>query len=517
MDKNIVIIHYNTPKMTECLVKSINRHMKDAKITIFDNSDKSPFTYKCGNLTVLDNTKGEIINFTEFLQKYPNKNPICEKANNFASAKHCYTVEKLIDMFDNGFILLESDTIVKKDLSELYDESIIYAGTVEKQPLSDIKRVLPFICYINSKMCKNLGVHYFDENYMHGLRHTKINKKADSYDTGSGFYINSEKIKHKEIKYSDYIEHFGHGSWNKKNEKKTITKEEWLYINKKYWSDKNKKVVYSCITNGYDNLIEPKCVTLDFDYILFTDDKNLKSKIWEIRPLPKECENLPKNKKQRIIKLLPHKFLKDYDLSIWVDGNIEITGNMNEFVYKNANDASCSVFIPKHPKRDCIYDEEKAVLSMKKDSSKITNPQIEGYKKEGFPKHFGLIQSGIMIRRHNNEDCKKLMECWFKEVKEKSHRDQLSFNYVLWKNKNVKVTYMDKNIFKSKWANWKIGHAKKKLSKPNVANVKTTAKTNTKIIKNETKTKTQEKKQKLQQLKKARKPKGRASSMTIWT
>ena len=126
-EKNIVIIHRNTPKQTECLVRSINRYMSDAKITIFDNSDTQPFVYKCPNLSVIDNTKGKIIDFEKFLKKYPNRNKSNGRVNNFASAKHCYTVEKLIGMFDEGFVLLDSDTIVKKDLSDLFDDSVIYA------------------------------------------------------------------------------------------------------------------------------------------------------------------------------------------------------------------------------------------------------------------------------------------------------------------------------------------------------------------------------------------------------
>ena len=99
------------------------------------------------------------------------------------------------------------------------------------------------------------------------------------------------------------------------------------------------------------------------------------------------------------------------------------------------------------PIRKCIYDEERVVLAMKKDVKENTNPQINRYKKEGFPKNYGLLQSNILIRRHNSPDCIKLMEDWFEELKNGSHRDQLSFNYILWKNQDVKVKYLDKYIY----------------------------------------------------------------------
>lgn len=44
MKKNILIIHYNTPYLTECLVRSINLFVEDAVVYIFDNSNEKPFT-----------------------------------------------------------------------------------------------------------------------------------------------------------------------------------------------------------------------------------------------------------------------------------------------------------------------------------------------------------------------------------------------------------------------------------------------------------------------------------------
>ena len=61
MEKRFVIIHYNTPLLTECLVRSINLFVNDTIIYIFDNSDKEPFTAHFDNVKLLDNTNGKII------------------------------------------------------------------------------------------------------------------------------------------------------------------------------------------------------------------------------------------------------------------------------------------------------------------------------------------------------------------------------------------------------------------------------------------------------------------------
>ena len=97
---------------------------------------------------------------------------------------------------------------------------------------------------------------------------------------------------------------------------------------------------------------------------------------------------------------------------------------------------------------------------MKKDVKENVDPQIERYRKEGFPKNYGLLQSNIMLRKHNEEDCVRFMEQWFEELKNGSHRDQLSFNYVAWKNEDIKIFYLDKTIYRSQWFNWGAGHKK---------------------------------------------------------
>lgn len=456
MKKNILIIHYNTPYLTECLVRSINLFVKDAIIYIFDNSTEKPFTAEFDNLTVFDNTKGEIIDFDKWLDKYPKKKLSGGKTNKWGSAKHCYSVEKAMELIDDNFILLDSDVLLKRDISELFDEESIFIGEVASQPNST-KRLLPFICYINVKMCKENNIHYFDDNYMHGLNK---NGQADRYDTGAGFYLKASEFPHVEISCNKYIMHYGSGSWNKPGTQHKYTVEEWLKVFKRLWSDeKNNKVVYTCITGNYDKLLEPKFISDGFDYICFTDNKSLRSDIWDIRPLPQETEEFSKVKKQRYVKINPQLLLGDYDISIWVDGNVTLKGDLNKFIDSTITD-ECSVYVPRHPSRNCIYKEANVVVRMGKDKADIVKPQMERYENEGFPKEFGLLQSNILLRKHNDEGCIRLMECWFEELKNGSHRDQLSFNYASWKNQDVEVIYLDKNICKSEFFFWNGTHTK---------------------------------------------------------
>jgi len=43
-----------------------------------------------------------------------------------------------------------------------------------------------------------------------------------------------------------------------------------------------KKVLYTAIFGDYDKLLEPTCVTQDWNYLCFTDNNKLKSNSWKI-------------------------------------------------------------------------------------------------------------------------------------------------------------------------------------------------------------------------------------------
>lgn len=472
---NICIVHFNTPLLTECLVKSINKFTPNSKIYIFDNSDKFPFIYRQDNIVYLDNTKGQIINFENWLEQFPERTETSAFKNNYASAKHCYSIEKCIEIINEPFILLDSDILLTKDISEIISSSAIYSGETEiwkpLRPAKGIKkkattRVKPYLLYINVNLCKKYDIHYYNQNYIYGLT-----IEGDYYDTGTYFYEQCSKLKsisHNSIKLNNYILHYKGGSWLEQAKKydnyKNIDPDIWLKKNKKYWytcQPKNvKQVIYTCITRGYDTLKENINLP-NFDFICFTDNTNLYSETWIIKQIPDKLKILSPIKQQRYIKTHPHEFLSEYDISIWTDGSVDVLQDPTPLI----NDYC--IEIPQHPKRNCLYEEAKECIRQKKDTPGNIHPQIEKYKKEGFPEKFGLPQSNIIIRKHNTPECIKLMEDWWKEIEQGSHRDQLSFSYVSWKNKNVDIFWLDKKIYNSKYFHWHPAHTREKDNRYN--------------------------------------------------
>lgn len=194
-----------------------------------------------------------------------------------------------------------------------------------------------------------------------------------------------------------------------------------------------KLIVYTCVTGGYDTLNNPCFVTPNCKYVCFTDNPSLKSDIWETRQIPAMALQLDNIRKNRYVKLHPHLLFPEYECSIYIDGNISITGDVNTFI-TTCNLERCSIVIPKHPWRNCIYEEAQECIKRGKDIPEHIMPQIQRYKNEGFPDKYGLTQNNIIVRRHNDEACVRIMEEWWSELLTGSYRDQLSLMYVLWKH-----------------------------------------------------------------------------------
>lgn len=237
MNKNVLIVNFNTQKLTDACIKSVNKHTPGCSIYVFDNSDKEPFVNTFDNVTVFDNTEGKIVNFDEILEKHAERFETGAKANNFGSVKHCLSIEKCLTLIPDGFVLLDSDVLIKKDFSNLYDEKYIFVGSIEKMKRFK-PRVAPFIVFINSRMCNENGIHYFDEQHMFGF---KTNETSDKYDTGCWFYETTEGHDKKIISYNSYIEHYRAGSWLKdareKHNYKRVDPDVWLNRYKRYWDD----------------------------------------------------------------------------------------------------------------------------------------------------------------------------------------------------------------------------------------------------------------------------------------
>jgi len=206
-------------------------------------------------------------------------------------------------------------------------------------------------------------------------------------------------------------------------------------------------VVYTAIFNDYDVLMEPEVKSQNVDYICFTDSKSTVKGIWETIMI-NECGLSPKLMSGKI-KTLPHRFFPDYDYSVWVDGNVQIQYDVCELVNKYLSGADLAV--PCHPRRNCIYDEAEVCIDKNIVDPDKVRTQMDRYRTEGFPEHFGLSETRLLFRNHNEKQIIRMMETWWEEYQHGGERDQLSFEYAAWKHnmnyKNWEQSYSDSDYF----------------------------------------------------------------------
>lgn len=131
----------------------------------------------------------------------------------------------------------------------------------------------------------------------------------------------------------------------------------------------------------------------------------------------------------KIFKILGHLFYPDYDILIWIDGNIESKLSPEQLVekYLQNND----FVISKHPFRDNIWDEFEELINTKRLELIRTNivEQKEFYQKYKNLKH-ELYECNFFIRR-NIPAVNTMMQAWWSEITRFSYRDQVSFPIVL--------------------------------------------------------------------------------------
>ena len=189
-----------------------------------------------------------------------------------------------------------------------------------------------------------------------------------------------------------------------------------------------KTVIYTAVFGG-DNCDCLLSHFPGFDFICFTDKKKISTK-WKIKLVK---PNLSPEILNRKYKILAHRYLKNYENSMYVDANIRILKNPKNLIHnviKNSNFA-----VSKHFLRECLYDEALAVLKSSRFNNGLIFRQILNYAVKGMPQNYGLSENSIIIRKHNKSNIKKFMERWWYEITRKSHRDQISLPFLLWKYK----------------------------------------------------------------------------------
>lgn len=186
--------------------------------------------------------------------------------------------------------------------------------------------------------------------------------------------------------------------------------------------------VYTAIYGGYDRLIDPVPQDVDVDWYCFTDDPGLSSEVWKVVVEPGRFGDPRLD--ARWFKMQPHRCLPEHRWTIWVDGNIRI--DSGRFVRESVTVAGGGLAMFRHPQRDCVYAEARALARLGSGcpGGRLMAQQVEHYRAAGHPRRWGLWAGGVLVRDSSRPVLRELGEQWLAECERWTTRDQLSFPVV---------------------------------------------------------------------------------------
>lgn len=186
-------------------------------------------------------------------------------------------------------------------------------------------------------------------------------------------------------------------------------------------------VCYTAIFGGIkDRLYPPGGDNDGVRFVAFVDDPSAKAPDgWKLRGA---VESLPNKRRQaRWHKTHPHKLFPAADYTLWIDGCLTPRYSVRLMIEECLQGRDLCVF--KHGERSCLYQELEACLRLRKDDPQVMRRQVDEYRRQGYPYLNGLAETTAVLRRHISA-IEQFDECWWREIRNGSLRDQLSFDYV---------------------------------------------------------------------------------------
>lgn len=194
-----------------------------------------------------------------------------------------------------------------------------------------------------------------------------------------------------------------------------------------------KYCIYKCVFGNYDIVLPPLIVSPICDYLVITDDANFSAPGWKKQIVSVEQFASPKTA-NLFFRALYHKQLTGYEASLYLDGNIQIAGDV-AFLFEEFVNRGVALGLQLHPDRRSVEEEVKACIRL----SLLKRPEdgwveLESYRSFGFPDNIGLFESNIIFKNHRVIGLDDAMSEWYDEFCKFRQRDQISLPYVIWKS-----------------------------------------------------------------------------------
>lgn len=203
-------------------------------------------------------------------------------------------------------------------------------------------------------------------------------------------------------------------------------------------------VIYTCITGGYDQLQQPYLPAKGFDFICYVSRGMKRAEyegVWKIEEIPYDWNDMTLLARSQ--KLNPHTVLPEgYEYSLWIDGNIRITDGSLYEICRKLQQQEVSFAGVHHPFRDCVYQEMTSVLMDRRESLWKLLRLVTFLRMKHYPQNAGLMESNIIFRRHNDPVVVECDRWWWECLIKFSNRDQLTQGFAIADTEGMQVSYI---------------------------------------------------------------------------
>lgn len=192
------------------------------------------------------------------------------------------------------------------------------------------------------------------------------------------------------------------------------------------FSNNNKLCIYSAAIGGYDAVRKPKHVDPFADYYVFTDEPEVPAP-WRKLEIPKALSGYDSYMQAKLLKLLPHRYLpENYEYSLWQDANLVQQGTLDKLL---GAWSGCEFGNAYHPRRNCLYQEIEACISLKKDNEEKLKFAERLFLHSGMCAKLGLYTNGHLYRKHKSQQIRDFMDKWAYACTTITRRDQITLPY----------------------------------------------------------------------------------------
>ena len=186
-------------------------------------------------------------------------------------------------------------------------------------------------------------------------------------------------------------------------------------------------VVYKGVFGKPDVFLEPAAPLDGVEAVCYTDLDFVGESAW--RMIHVDLDSLSPPKRNRRVKIYWPEIFNCFDYSLYLDSNVELLVDPHEFIQFLQPGSDIAVF--RHPDRVCAYHEGRVCMHAGLAEAMVIRDQLTAYRTAGFPPGFDLWACTVILRNHTPRMA-DFGRRWWHEVERHSHRDQVSFPYVVW-------------------------------------------------------------------------------------